>query len=242
MIFRLFAMFALFGLVACSDPKGVVIPEDMSKMDSIRPQLQKLTEDERNLVAAFVMRRSMKGTMLGKMAGDTGTGPVTISQALENQRTFIANKAKEEAEAVALKAKAEAELEAAQKTMREAVTVALLSKKLDIERGYSGIELDRLISMTVAYQNNGAKDVAGVKGRLVIHDLFGDKLSTFAISNDTTIKPGATVSWTGGRSLRRFGENKDEKFLELTEDKYKVTWEPEVVVFSDGTKLVAPQR
>jgi hypothetical protein len=38
------------------------------------------------------------------------------------------------------------------------------------------------------------------------------------------------------------GNNKDRKFADLGEDKYKVIWEPQVVIFADGTKLAAPDK
>jgi hypothetical protein len=32
------------------------------------------------------------------------------------------------------------------------------------------------------------------------------------------------------------------KLAELSDDKYKVVWEPQAIVFADGTKLVAPEN
>lgn len=191
-----------------------------------------------------MVRRAMQGTMMAGMAGDTGTGPTTIAAAIANQRAFVAKKEAEEAQAAALAAKLQAEREAAWKAMREAVTVALVSKKIEVERGYSGIEMDRHFVLSVGFKNNTQRDVAGVKGRLVVTDLFGDPLSVFAISNDDTVRVGGTTIWTGSRSVK-FGPglaNKDEKLASLPDDKFKVVWEPEAVVFADGTRLTAPPR
>jgi len=225
-------------VAACSDPRNTALPDDPTKLDALKPQVEKLTPDERELLATYLTRRAMKGTMFGTMAG--ATDAKTIGEAIENQRSFKAAAEKQAAEEAALKAKAKAELEAAQKAMRDVVTVALVSKKLDVERGYSGIEMDRKIQITLAYKNNGAKDIAGVKGRVVVNDLFGDQLSVFGISNDDTIRAGSTVMWTGGRSMRfSLGDNKDAKFLDLADDKFRVVWEPQMIVFSDGTKMTA---
>ncbi|MFC5498152.1 hypothetical protein ACFPOE_11450 [Caenimonas terrae] len=207
-------------------------------METINPQLQKLTPEERELLAKYFIRKTMKGTMFGAMAGNTDAA--TIGQAIENQRAYAADTAKRESEEAALKAKAKAEHEAAMKALRDVVTVALVSKKVAEEHGMSGMLMDRRLEITVAYRNNGTKDIAGVKGALVVSDLFGDELSTFRISNDSTIRVGGSTIWSGGRSLQfNMGQNKDEKFAELPEDKYKVQWEPEVIVFTDGTKLSA---
>jgi hypothetical protein len=227
-------------VVACSDPKNTPLPTDMGKMETIKPQFEKLTDDEKKLVAAYMLRKSMQGTIFGGAAGTTDAA--TIGQAIDNQRAFVAAAEKRDAEEKALKAKLQAEREAAMKAMRDVVTVALVSKKIDVERGYSGIELGRRISIIVGYQNNGDKPIAGVKGTLVIKDVFGDTLSRFRISNDDTLGPKQSKTWTGGRRLSSFGgDNKDEKFAELPDDKIKVDWEPDQIVFTDGSKLSAPE-
>jgi hypothetical protein len=85
---------------------------------------------------------------------------------------------------------------------------------------------------------NTDKTVAGVKGTLDVNDLFGDELSGFAVSNDTTIASGATITWTGGRSVKfSMNSNKDEKLAGLANDKYKVIWNPKMIIFGDGTKV-----
>lgn len=122
------------------------------------------------------------------------------------------------------------------------MTVTLVSKKIATE-SISGIETDRKIEIVIAYRNNTDKTVAGVKGTLDVNDLFGDELSGFAVSNDTTIAPGATITWTGGRSVKfSMNSNKDEKLAGLADDKYKVIWNPKMIIFGDGTKLTAPDE
>jgi len=52
--------------------------------------------------------------------------------------------------------------------------------------------------------------------------------------------PGATITWTGGRSVKfSMNSNKDEKLAGLADDKYKVIWNPKMIIFGDGTKLTA---
>ncbi|MBR7779725.1 hypothetical protein [Undibacterium rugosum] len=76
-----------------------------------------------------------------------------------------------------------------------------------------------------------------------VKDLFEDELSAFQISNDNTIKAGQTATWTGSRSIPfSMGNNKDSKLAELSDDKYKVVWEPQAIVFADGTKLALAEN
>jgi hypothetical protein len=233
-------------LAACSGPKDTPLPRDLDKMDTIKPAMEKLTPEERELAAGYIMRHTIGAKLGGLFGGKEGPGipeGMTLGKAIEEQRKFKADAAIEEAKQQALKAKLQAEREAAQKQMREAVTVTLVSKKLVTEHGYSGIVTDENLQVVFGYKNNTDRDVAGVKGYVSVKDLFGEEISGFLISNDNTIPAGQSATWTGSRSVRfALGDNKDRKLAELGEDKYKVVWEPEMIVFKDGTKLTAPKE
>jgi hypothetical protein len=177
------------------------------------------------------------------MTGSSPSIPAgeTLGQAIEEQRKFVAEQKAEEERQAALKAALQAKRDAATKAMRDAVTVTLVSKKIKPEYGYSGILLDTNLDITFGYKNNTAKDIAGVKGLISIRDLFGDKISDFLVSNDDTIPAGKSITWSGSRSVKyASGDNKDRKLAELDDSKYKVVWEPRMIVFSDGTKLTLP--
>lgn len=233
-------------IAACSGPKDTPLPRELDKMDTIKPAMEKLTAEERELAAGYIMRHTIGAKLGGLFGGKEGPGipeGMTIGKAIEEQRKFKADAAIEEAKQQALKAKLQAEREAAQKQMREAVTVTLVSKKLAVEHGYSGIVTDENLQVVFGYKNNTDKEVAGVKGYVSVKDLFGEEISGFLISNDTTIPAGQSTTWTGSRSVRfSLGKNKDRKLAELGDDKYSVVWEPEMIVFKDGTKLTAPKE
>jgi hypothetical protein len=92
------------------------------------------------------------------------------------------------------------------------------------------------------FKNNSGKDIAGVKGRIEARDLFGDEISAFQISNDQTIKVGESITWRGSRSVKfPRGANKDEKLAELGDDKFTLVWEPQAIVYTDGSKADLPQ-
>lgn len=233
-------------LVACSGPKDTPLPRDLDKMDTIKPAMEKLTAEERELTAGYIMRHTIGAKLGGLFGGKEGPGipeGMTIGKAIEEQRKFKADAAIEEAKQQSLKAKLQAERAAAQKQMREAVTVALVSKKIVAEHGYSGIVTDENLQVVFGYKNNTDKDVAGVKGYVSVKDLFGEEISGFLISNDKTIPAGKSMTWTGSRSVRfSRGNNNDRKLAGLGEDKYTVVWEPQMIVFKDGTKLTVPKE
>lgn len=233
-------------LTACSGPKDTPLPRELDKIESIKPAMEKLTPEERELAAGYIMRHTIGAKLGGLFGGKEGPGipeGMTLGKAIEEQRKFKADAALEEAKQQALKVKLQAEREAALKPMWEAITVTLVSKKLATERGYSGMVMDENLEVTFGYKNNSVKDIAGVKGRISIKDLFGDEISVFQISNDSTIKAGQSVTWTGSRSVRfSMGSNKDRKLAELPDDKFKVVWEPQAIIFADGTKLTVPEN
>ncbi|WIG54913.1 MAG: hypothetical protein OJF61_000699 [Rhodanobacteraceae bacterium] len=228
-------------LGACSNPKDATVPQDVSKIQSLKPVMEKLTPEDRDLAAGYIARH----TVGAALTGDAPSIPAgeTLGQAIEEQRKFLAEQKAEEQRQAALKAALQAKRDAATNAMRDAVTVTLVSKKLKPDYGYSGILMDTNLVVTFGYKNNTSKDIAGVKGLISIRDLFGDKLSDFLVSNDDTIPAGKSITWTGSRSVRyAIGDNKDKKFADLDDSKYKVVWEPEVIVFSDGTKLQLPKE
>jgi len=236
-------LLSFLALAACNNAKNTPLPRELEQMDSIKPAMEKLSAEERELTAGYIMRHTVGAKLGGLFGGKEGPGipeGMTIGKAIEEQRKFKADAAIEEAKQQALKAKLRAEREAAQKQMREAITVTLVSKELVSEHGYSGMVTDESLRVIFGYKNNTDKDVAGVKGHASIKDLFGEEISGFRISNDTTIPAGKSVTWTGERSVRfSLGNNKDRKFAELGDDKFKVVWEPEMIVFKDGTKIMA---
>ena len=233
-------------LAACSGPKDIPLTRELDKMDSIKPAMEKLTTEERELVAGYIMRHTIGAKLGGLFGGKEDPGipdGMTLGKAIDEQRKFKADAAIEEAKQQALKAKLQAEREATIKPMLEAITVTLVSKKLEAEHGYSGMVVDEKLEVIFGYKNNTDKDIAGVKGYISVKDLFGDELSGFLISNDNTIKAGQTTTWAGSRSVKySLGNNKDQKLAELEDTKFKVVWEPRMIVFKDGTKLTVPDQ
>lgn len=241
-----FALLAAAILItACGNPKDTPLPKDIDKMDSIKESMQKLTEEERQLVASYTMRHTMGAKLGALFGGKEGPGipdGMTLGKAIEEQRQFLAKQAAEEAAAKALKERLRAEREASMAKLREAVTVTLISKRMIPDYGHSGILMDERIEVAIGYKNNTDKDIAGIKGMLNIDDIFGKEITGFNIANDTTIKAGETATWKGGRSAK-YGRmaDQDKKFARTEESKYTVRWEPEVIVFKDGAKLTVPE-
>lgn len=65
-------------LAACSGPKDTPLPRDLDKMDNIKPAMEKLTAEERELAAGYIMRHTivakLGGLFGGKKAQESQTG------------------------------------------------------------------------------------------------------------------------------------------------------------------------
>lgn len=224
-------------LAACSDPRKTALPADLKQIEAIKPQIAKLPEDERGLLMNYVVRRTMSGLFTGGLTPPE-MAAATIGEAIAAERAWEAKEVAEKLETEKRKAEAEAVVQ----NMREQVKAYVLNKRLEVQTGYNDMELDRKLHIAFVFENKSTKDIAGIKGRITAKDMFGDALSAFQISIDDPVKAGGNLTWSGSRSTRfALGGNKDEKLAELADDKYTIAWEPQMVIFADGTKMEAPK-
>ena len=49
----------LLAVTACSRPKDTPVPKDIAAMEAVKPALEKLTPEERELFAGYVMRNTL---------------------------------------------------------------------------------------------------------------------------------------------------------------------------------------
>lgn len=217
-------------LVACGDSKSTLIPSDMSKWDTeLAETAKKLPEEEKRLFAGYMIRAKM-----GEALGGKGIPPgTTIGDAIAEQKKFVEAQEKQAAESAALKAKIEKQRQEARQQINGAITVAVTRLKL-LEVAYSKQQVIQL-----GFQNNGTRDIAGVKGAMKFIDMFDKEVGEITFSYTDGVKAGGTGSWVGSRRYNEFIPE-HRAIAGLQEGQYKAVFEPEMVVFSDGTKLAVP--
>jgi hypothetical protein len=217
-------------LAACSDPHNTRLPTDISKWDeTIKPSQEKLTSDERTALADYYLRHTIepsKGRPFGVKAEPIPEG-MTIGKAIEEQRNILAKQQAKEA----LKEKMIKEREQVQKQIDSVLTVVLLDKK----RAVDPHGINRGLNITLGFENNDSKDIAGIKGTGLFADMFGDTISENSLAYDKTITAGKSATWTG--NINQFSTGYS-KLKDAKPDKIKFKFIPERIVFTDGTKLV----
>ncbi len=60
---------------ACSDPKSAVVPQDLSKLDTLKPAIEKLSSPDKELFANYVMRKSIGEKFAGLFGGQQSQSP-----------------------------------------------------------------------------------------------------------------------------------------------------------------------
>jgi hypothetical protein len=154
---KYYIVFALIVAIAgCSNPKATVVPTSLEKMEAIKPSIEKLSPDEKDLFAKYVVRHTVGYAMSGMFGIKSDPIPegITIGKAIEEQREFGKKQEAAEKEEKALQAKLAAEREKAMDAMRQAVSVTIMGKRINTEYGSSDIVIDELLSVKFGYRNN----------------------------------------------------------------------------------------
>jgi hypothetical protein len=229
-------LIVIAALSGCSKPTDAVIPSDFASWEKdLVPHLQKLSEADREKVAAYLIRAKA-----GEVFGGKGLPPgTTIGQAIEGQKKFEIEEAAKRAEEEALKKKLEQERTAAMEQLNKAVTVTLLEKK-EVPKNYDAGRYSAHQEFRVGIQNNSDKPVIGVAGEIKFIDVFDKEVGSVIFKASEAIEPGKTITWTGERKYNEFID-KHRAVWNLQSGKYTTKFVPEAVVFKDGTKFEVPK-
>lgn len=90
-------------------------------------------------------------------------------------------------------------------------------------------------TFTFKFINNTDKDIAGVKGYLVLNDLFGDQIKGVNLSYDEGILAGKTTLYRASIDYNQFIDE-DIKLRQTELSKLKYTWEVNTIIYADGTE------
>ncbi len=215
--------------------RATVVSADPSKWESeLSPAVKKLSDEEQRLVGAYLVRRKTAEVFGGAGAPQHG---MTVGRMIEEEKAFEQEQARKQSDAKALTARVTAEKEATERKISGILTVALISKGFQPADYKSGIVSD-VITIELALENKGAKDIAGVKGTTAFKDMFGDLIKQINLSYDGGIPAGKSVRWSGTIRYNQF-ENQDSKLRAIDMAKLQFSFIPDTVIFSDGTKLQA---
>lgn len=103
-----------------------------------------------------------------------------------------------------------------------------------VDKDFSEIDYQSYNVIKLKFINNTGKEVKGVRGDLVLSDIFGDKIKSANVSYDDGLAVGETKNWTGQLYYNQFdNDDKKLKATDLANLKYK--WNANAIVYQDGT-------
>ena len=138
-------------------------------------------------------------------------------------------KAKEAAEKMA-EEKARLEKEAKLKELVNAVSVEI------VDKNFHEYKYEESISLGLIMKNTGSKNIKAFKGSVRVEDQFGKLLKLYSFTHEDPMPTGEKLETRKFWDCNKY--NDDDNRIHYTEiDKLKLTWEPEHVIFEDGTEL-----
>jgi hypothetical protein len=219
-------------LAACGDIKDQKFTESAFEKFRESPQT---TETDRTLAAAYMARHAFAQVTKGDTTPDFFDESVTIGEAIEAERKRVAaDSARKDTERRAADdARRRREAELARARGMVSVTVTGREKR---PRNSQAYRFNDVAVLSVALVNNGTQPVTGVKGRLVVRDVFDDEIIRLEYKHDDAIAPGARVV------TERFYEinpyiDREVRLYQTDFDKLRITWEPQTLLLADGTRL-----
>lgn len=229
----LIAMVAL--LTACSDPKDIVINKG-EDIEAHADELKSLSDEDKQLLAGYIFRAEMGKAFTGK--SDSGSYGITVREAIERQKQFIAEKAKQEAERKAAEEKARQEYAEKEKILNSAVSVVFVSHSPSVSDFGS-----REATVVFRIINKSDKEITGIKGVAIFYDKFGDEIYGSRLKVDFqeingVLAKGAEYEYSGRVHINQFMDN-EVKFATTPTADLKFEYRPETVLFKDGTSIEA---
>lgn len=238
---RWIAPLLLLALAACSGPRDTPLPKDISKMDTIKPALEKLSPEEKELVAGYIMRHTV-GAAFGAAFG-VKTDPIpdgmTIGKAIDEQRGLVEKQKAEEAAKKLEEEKADAARKALADQMAQVLSVRLADIQLH-KASYRDFDVENYIKLTIDFENKGSKAITGLKGIATFKDKFGDTVSELPIKVEQEIPAGKNVTIKLSKRFNQF-DAEDRKLANQDAATTNFSVSPEIVLFGDGTKFEAPK-
>lgn len=224
-------------IAGCSDPKQAKLPTDMAKWSEdqeLKDAVSKLSDDEKKLFIGYATRLAVASAF----GGNKTVTEMTVNDALKSQQAWLDEKAAEKEKQRLLAEQIKQQQLAALKEMNATLTASLVELKLN-PKDYERRKYSEYFTISVAFKNNTAEALAGVKGTVVLKDMFGDVIKRIRLADDAQINAGQNYIYQGTMDYNQF-EASDTKLASSNTTKLQFEWEPDTYIFVNGKKQVMP--
>lgn len=213
-----------FGLVAtiasCSSPLDKKFNEETAAED-IEALKSELDTIELEILAGTMIRLKLQDKKLEEM---------TYKEILKDGKKWKSEQEEIEAEQNALAEKAAKEEADRIKRLSEAVMVSCFDK------GFKKFDYEEFITYKFVIKNKSHKEIRAIKGAITFTNLFDEKIKSLSFVYDQPIEAGEEIFWNASTDYNQFMDD-DQALKNKSLKDLKVVWEPEKIIFVDGTTL-----
>lgn len=216
-------------LMGCNNPKSTPLPEDLAKLGEDKKfteQAKKLNEDDKKLLAGYLMR-----AVLAQSFGQKSTEHLTIGEAINNQQAWLKEREIKEKEENELRQVEIQKLEAQKATLNDAFKITFIKRGELTKMNYSDV-----LPIYLHFKNSSNKQINGLKATIVFTDQFGQEFKRLSIEESTTIPSDLDKTVEYQWDYNKF-DDEMVKLHTLEDGKFKVDAHPTHIVFADGTEL-----
>ena len=225
---------ALF-LGACDSVRDQPLPSSADD-PRLREIGQQLNDEQKKLLVGYLMRREMAKAFGGTALPD---GASTVGDALDAQQKWLSSMSESERRAETLRAEVQEKRKAVADQIGRTVTVAFVGADF-IPSDWQSSRYEDYETFDFAVQNLGAKPIKALKGEAVFIDTFGDEFVRVPMQFEEVVAPGEKKTIQLGMEINKFMDE-HKKIMELDASK-KFRFEPDQIVFADGSTIKAPEQ
>lgn len=198
-------------LSGCSDPMDVELPEKAGDFKEFQAKIEELDGEDKRLINEFIGEN-----FLAMSVGNIPSG-MTVGDAIAMQ--------KEQEEAAKAKQIA---LQKSIDALNAAVKVEYVDRYKFSNLGFTGYQF------TLELTNKSDKTITGVKGKLLFKDTFGEDVGKISVEGEKNILENESRYL----EVRTVPSVTQGDFFKDAEYKPKdIRFEPEMIVFEDGSSL-----
>lgn len=227
-------LFLLCLQTGCTSPYATQLPVEVVTWDGdakLQKALAQLSDEERALLDGYSDRMAHEGSVGGK-----GIVPgTTVYAALEDQRTWEADQARLEADRLMIADRKEAERQGKIDELKAVTTATVVELTLE-EASLSRSRLADMFEAKIQLQNLSDRPVDRVRGTLVFTDREGAVIKSVLLVHDDGLQSGDRVVVEVQLQYSALVEG-DVTLSKTPLEQLTVAWEPNELIFSDGTRL-----
>lgn len=229
-------------------PYGTALPMEVDDLTPIQPQLEKLPDEDRELVLGY-LRRSNGDVLPAAFADpDEPFTARTFREAIALQKAFLVKQGELDAEAGARALERDAAMAPLRKVSeirvlkREALSGAAIyggasaGEPSTMKSARSGASGNTVLVVTYRLHNLSPRAIASIQGSVSIRSAADEEMTGCYIDHNQVIAAGSSTDIRCGQPNRQASVN-DLAFVDMPMSGFSVRWEPRTLVFADGTRL-----